>query len=78
MKCNYQATQMFLTKIFACFKVGGKLTVLPEYPSGLGLVEADGFRRHLRRDDVPGHEEVHFVFKLHLCLFRPNPLVHLL
>ena len=83
MKCNNQVTQIHPTKKF-CFKFQSWrhtslciLTVLPEDPAGLGLVEADGLRGDLRRDDVPGHEEVHLVLKLHLRLFRPDPLVHL-
>ena len=54
------------------------LPVLPKDPAGLGLVEADGLRRHLRRDDVPGHEEVHLVLELHLRLLRADPLIHLI
>ena len=54
------------------------LTVLSEDPASLGLVEADGLGRDLRRDDVTGHEEVYLVLKLHLCLLCPNPLVHLI
>lgn len=50
------------------------LTILFEDPPALCFREADGFRRHLRGDDVAGHEEIDFVFELHLALFSPDAL----